>query len=136
MQIEKFIGFAGAGNMAEALIRGLLKGKHFAPESIGASGPRQERMQELHERFGIFTTTDNRELAAKSEILILSIKPQIMRRVLDEISDSVRENTLVISIAAGVPTAAIEKRLHSSVRVVRAMPNTPAVVDAGATAIS
>jgi len=105
----KTIGFLGAGNMAEALIRGLLRG-HFEASQITASGPRQERMAELGERFGINATTDNRQPAA-ADIVILSVKPQILSRVLDEVGGLIRADALVISIAAGVPIAAIQARL-------------------------
>lgn len=130
------ISFIGAGNMAEALIRGLLKEGHYTADRIAASGPRSERMEELRQRFGIFTSTDNSEVARRADIVILSVKPQIMRKVVDEIAEEIPENALVLTIAAGVPTAAIEARLHKQARVVRAMPNTPCLVDAGATAIS
>ena len=135
MKIDKKIGFLGGGNMAEALMRGLLKA-HCTPDQISVSGPRPERMTELHERFGVFATTQNRELVERAEILILSVKPQIMRRVLEEVGELVPKETLVISLAAGVPIAAIEARLRRGTRVVRSMPNTPALVDAGATAIA
>lgn len=121
--------------MAEALIRGLLRGNVFAPADVTASGPREERMGELRERFGIRTTTDNRE-AAKAAIVVLSVKPQILSRVLDQVGDGISSDTLVISIAAGVPVSAIQSRLAPGTRVVRAMPNTPALVDAAATAIA
>jgi pyrroline-5-carboxylate reductase len=135
MSTNRTIAFLGAGNMAEAMIRGLLRGSHFAAEQITASGPREERMTELHERFGIRTTTDNREAAA-ADIVVLSIKPQILSRVLAEVGETIRQDALVISIAAGVPISAIESRLGSGARVIRAMPNTPALVDAAATAIA
>jgi pyrroline-5-carboxylate reductase len=135
MKIEKTIGFLGAGNMAEALIRGLLRG-HADAGRILASGPRAERMSELAGRYGIETTVDNLALVDRSEILVLAVKPQIMRRVLDQIADRVRADALVISVAAGIPVAAIETRLRPGTRVVRSMPNTPALVDAGATAIA
>jgi pyrroline-5-carboxylate reductase len=129
------IGFIGAGNMAEALIRGLLRG-HAGGQEIGASAPRPERAEELASRYGIFTSTDNRVVAARSQVLILSVKPQIMSKVLPEIAASIASNALVISVAAGVPARAIEDRLPPGMRVIRTMPNTPALVDAGATAIS
>jgi len=135
MSDTKSISFIGAGNMAEAMIRGLLRGNVFAPEEITASGPREERMRELAERFRIRTTTDNRE-ATKADIIVLSVKPQIMSRVLEQIGSDISPETLVISIAAGVPVRAIQARLAEGTRVVRAMPNTPALVDAGATAIA
>jgi pyrroline-5-carboxylate reductase len=133
---ELSIGFVGAGNMAEALVRGLLKQGHYSAERIAASGPREERMSELRDRFGIAADSDNREVARRSQIVILSVKPQIMRRVLDQIAGVLRPDALVISIAAGIPTAAIEGRLGGSTRVVRAMPNTPCLVDSGATAVA
>ena len=129
------IGFIGAGNMAEAMIRGLLRGKDFAAKDIFASGPRDERMRELRENYGIEAGTDNAR-AANAAIVVLSVKPQILSRVLDEVADAIRPDALVISIAAGVPVAAIQARLAGGTRVVRAMPNTPALVDAAATAIA
>jgi pyrroline-5-carboxylate reductase len=128
------IGFIGAGNMAEAMIRGLLRGM-FAPEQVSASGPRAERVGELREKYGITATSDNKVPAA-ADIVVLSVKPQILGRVLDEVADAIRPDALVISIAAGVPVAAIQGRLAGGTRVVRAMPNTPALVDAAATAIA
>jgi pyrroline-5-carboxylate reductase len=133
--IEKSIGFIGAGNMAEAMVRGLLRGGHFAPSQITASGPREERMRELQDSYGIKATTDN-HAPAKAQIVVLSVKPQILSRVLDEVAKSISADALVISIAAGVPVATIQERLARGARVVRAMPNTPALVDAGATAIA
>lgn len=129
------IGFIGAGNMAEAMIRGLLRGNDFAPERVFASGPRAERANELREKYGIDATTGNKT-PARQDIVVLSVKPQILSRVLDEVADAIRADALVISIAAGVPVATIQSRLASGTRVVRAMPNTPALVDAGATAIA
>lgn len=129
------IGFVGAGNMAEAMIRGLLRGEVFKPKQIVASAPRDERRNELAHQYGIRATADNAE-AARQSIVVLSVKPQILSRVLDEIAGQIREDSLVISIAAGVPVAVIQSKLRSGTRVVRAMPNTPALVDAGATAIA
>ncbi len=130
------IGFIGAGNMAEALIRGLVRGGHVAANRIRASAPRRERLDELVKGYGIEVTSDNREVARGAGIIVLSVKPQIMDKVLLEIGDQVKAGTLVISIAAGVDTEAIETAFTDGVRVVRAMPNTPALVGAGATAVS
>ena len=135
MKIDKSIGFLGAGNMAEALMRGLLRG-HADAERVCASGPRAERMLELRERYQIQTTVDNLVLVDVSEVIVLAVKPQIMRKVLDQIAERMRPDALVVSIAAGIPVAAIEARLRPGTRVIRTMPNTPALVDAGATAIS
>lgn len=135
VSIEKTIGFVGAGNMAEAMIKGLLRGGDFAPGQVSASGPREERMRELRDAYGINATTDN-AVSAAAQIVVLSVKPQILSRVLGEIADRVDPEALVLSIAAGVPVAAIQARLAGGTRVVRAMPNTPALVDAAATAIA
>ncbi len=132
---DKTIGFIGAGNMAEAMIRGLLRGKVFAPADVVASAPREERRRELAETYGIRAVEDNRE-AARQAIVVLSVKPQIFGRVLDEVAEAIGAESLVISIAAGVPVAVIQSKLASGTRVVRAMPNTPALVDAAATAIA
>ncbi len=133
--IARTIGFIGAGNMAEAMIRGLLRGEDFAPAQIMASAPREERVAELREKYGIAASTDN-TIPARAGIVVLSVKPQILSRVLDQVSSAIGSDALVISIAAGVPVAAIQARLAKGTRVVRAMPNTPALVDAAATAIA
>lgn len=130
------IGFIGAGNMAEALIRGLVRGGQVPATSIAASGPRQERLDELKREYGIDVTTHNREVVQRCGLIVLSVKPQILDKVLREVGDLVKPGALVVSIAAGVDTETIEESLPDGVRVVRAMPNTPALVGAGATAIS
>ena len=136
LTLDGTIGFLGAGSMGEALIRGLLAGKLCEPGSVGASGPRRARMDELAGRYGIRATTDNIALVESSRILVLSTKPQILERVLLEVSQHLQPGALVISIAAGVSTESIESRLRPGTRVVRAMPNTPALVQAAATAIA
>jgi len=130
------IGFIGAGNMAEALIRGLVRGGHVPAARVAASAPRRDRLEELRGAYGIAVTTDNREVARGAGLVVLSVKPQILDKVLREIGDQLRPGTLVISIAAGVDTETIEAAVPDSVRVVRAMPNVPATVGAGATAIA
>jgi pyrroline-5-carboxylate reductase len=130
------IGFIGGGNMAEALIRGLVKGNHLPAQHVLVSGPRRERLDELHAKYAIETTVDNRALVERCDLIVLSVKPQILDKVLREIGDRLKSGTLLISIAAGIDTATIEEAVSDGVRVVRAMPNTPALVGAGATAIS
>lgn len=131
---DKTIGFLGGGNMAEALIRGLVH--VIRPELIEVSAPRKERIDELCERYRVRGTTNNVELASRADILVLSVKPQLMERVLVEVGHHVRADTLVLSVAAGVPISAIEAHLPAGVRVIRSMPNTPALVQCGATALS
>jgi len=134
--LGKTIGFIGAGNMAEALIRGLIQGHVVAPEAIVASGPRGERLDELRAVYGIQTTTDNAAVPPRSQIIVLATKPQILEHVAREIASAVTPDRLIISVAAGVDSATIEMALFEGARVVRVMPNTPALVRAGATAIS
>jgi pyrroline-5-carboxylate reductase len=122
--------------MAEALIRGLVRGGHILGEQVLASAPRRGRLDELRAAYSIGVTLDNREVARASEIVVLAVKPQILHKVLGEVGDQIRPGALVISIAAGVDTGTIEESLGETVRVVRAMPNVPATVGAGATAIA
>jgi pyrroline-5-carboxylate reductase len=133
---DKKIGFVGGGNMATALIRGLLLSKMVTPEQIMASDVKAERLEELHTQFGIGTTEDNEALAGFADVIVIAVKPQIVDRILEPISKGMVEGNLVVSIAAGVPVDAIEARLPAKARVIRAMPNTAAIALAGATAIA
>ena len=108
MKIEGVVGFIGTGNMAEALIRGLLHAEVATKEQILGSDPREERRAEMAERYGVRTVRDNVEVARQAEILVLSVKPQVMAKVLAEIGPHIHPHALVISIAAGIPLAAIE----------------------------
>jgi pyrroline-5-carboxylate reductase len=130
------IGMLGAGNMAGALIRGLLASKSVTKEQIVASDVRVDHLQELQVQYGIKTFTDNRQLAAVSNLVVLAVKPQVVDRVLDQMADAFTPDTLLVSIAAGVPIRSLEARLPEHVRVMRAMPNTAAIALAGATGIA
>ncbi|MCA1664743.1 MAG: pyrroline-5-carboxylate reductase [Myxococcales bacterium] len=136
MKLIQTIGFLGTGNMAEALIKGLIAAGVVEPQKIHGSDPRRERCEELKRRYGIHATTNNADVVRHSEIVVLSVKPQILPKVLDEVAPHLKPSALVVSIAAGVPVSAIEARLPEGTRVVRTMPNTPALVGAGATAIA
>ena len=131
----KKIGFIGAGNMAEAIIRGLLNTGALSADQISASDVRQDRLEEIAKRYGIHPLSDNPLLAKRSDVIILSIKPQVMAGVLKEIALVVEEK-LFISIAAGIPTTFIRKLLPTTARLIRVMPNTPALVLEGATAVA
>lgn len=126
----------GAGNMAGALIRGLLGSGTVEKEQVRASDVRADRLEALKKSYGIETTTDNAELVKWANLLVLSVKPQVIDRVLDDVGAAIGQDTLVVSIAAGVPIRSIEARLHTGVRVIRAMPNTAAIVMEGATGIA
>jgi len=133
---RRTVGFLGAGNMAAALIKGLLHAGVFLPSEIYASDAKTDRLKHIQTTHGIRVTSDNHELARTVDVLVLAVKPQVLDRVLDAIAGDLRRETLVISVAAGVPLEALEGRLPANARVVRSMPNTPATSLAGATAIS
>ena len=127
---NKTIAFIGSGIMASAMIKGLLRQGQVTPERIFASGPRPERGQELFDRYGVRTTTDNVEAARDADIVVVSVKPQVLCRVLEELGDHVRSEALVISIVAGARMETIERMLGTP-SVVRVMPNTPAQLGMG-----
>ena len=133
---SKRLGFLGAGNMAAALIKGLLHGNVLPAERITASDAKAERLAFLHTTHGIRTTPDNHALVRDCDVVVLAVKPQVIDKVLTEIGGEVRGDQLIVSVAAGVPIEALEGRLPPGSRVIRAMPNTPATVQAGATAIA
>jgi len=134
--IDGSLGFIGAGNMAGALIKGLLHSAAVRPEHITASDVAPERLAYLATTHGIKTTNDNRALVRASDVIVLAVKPQAIDKVLSQIAGDVGTRHLVVSVVAGVPGAAIEGKLPAGTRLVRAMPNTPAIVLAGATAIA
>jgi len=132
----KKVGFLGAGNMGEAMIRGLLKAGLVPAEDIFATDVRLDRLQQLGKLYGIHTLSDNALLVKRAEVVILAVKPQIIHQVLREVAPAVGTKTLFISMAAGVPTAALRADLPRGVRLIRVMPNTPALVLAGVTAVA
>ena len=132
----KKVGFVGAGNMGEALVKGLLAANLVPAEAVYATDVRLERLKELDRQYGIQVAADNAELVRHVDVVILAVKPQIMEPVLREIAPAVTRRKLVISIAAGVSTARIRAALGKDARLIRVMPNTPALVLEGVTAIA
>jgi pyrroline-5-carboxylate reductase len=130
------IGFLGAGNMAGALIKGLLHSGQVKQENLLASDVRAERLAELAKQYGIRTTQDNVTLFAECSVVVLSVKPQGVSKVLKQHGAALRPETLLVSVAAGVSIATMEEHLPAGARVVRTMPNTAAIALAGATGIS
>jgi pyrroline-5-carboxylate reductase len=126
------IGFIGGGNMAAAIIKGMtFKGTI----DVFVSEPREVRRDYLKQHFGIQTTASNRELASSCSIIILAVKPQDIPAVADEISDIVTDEKTVVSIAAGVTLSSLSSRLKTK-KLIRVMPNTPALVQEGMTVMS
>jgi pyrroline-5-carboxylate reductase len=136
MALSQRIAFIGAGNMAMALIEGLIAARTLPASNIIASDPRADVLAQLAAKHGFDAAPDNLQAVRAADVVVLSTKPQIFPTVLPEIATALSHSPLVISIAAGVPLSAIEARLGASTRVVRAMPNTPALVAVGATAIA
>jgi pyrroline-5-carboxylate reductase len=132
----KRVGFIGGGNMGEALIRGLVGANLVKPSLITATDVRAERCTELAERFGVSAHADNARCVRDADVVILAVKPQIMGEVLRDIAPAVEARHLLISIAAGVSTGTIRAGLGKEARIIRVMPNTPALVLQGAAAIA
>ena len=133
---KKKIGFIGAGNMGEALVSGLVLSKAAKPENIICSDIAEDQLEDIKEKYGVCTTTDNTEVARKSEIVVYATKPQILGAVLKETASALDTSKLIISIAAGVPLAAIASGLDKELRLIRVMPNICAFVKESATAIA
>lgn len=132
---NKTIVFLGSGQMAEAMIGGLLASRALAPARITACDVRPERLETLRKRYKIKSSASNRA-AEKADVVVLSVKPQAMASLLDEVGGRITAKQLVVSIAAGVPLGFLEKFFKARVPVIRAMPNTPALVREGAVVIA
>jgi pyrroline-5-carboxylate reductase len=129
------IGIIGAGNMGGAIARGILERGLFGPENVVLCDVVSEKAEELARELHVQALETAVEVAQEAAIVVIAVKPQTMGECLEEIKEAVDQSKLIISIAAGITTVFIESRLGDSVRVVRVMPNTPALVGAGATAI-
>ena len=128
------IGFIGGGNMAEALIKGIVTAGIYTPENVLISDIRAERLEYLAETYAVGTTESNSELAAKVEIVVLAVKPQMMIDVLEGVKSAIAPGALVVSIAAGITVANIADVL-GEIAIIRVMPNTPALIGEGASAL-
>ena len=125
------LGFIGCGNMAQAMITGILKQNVVSPDELIVSNPHEEKTAKLKEQFGILTTTDNKKTAKEAEIVVLAVKPQVYPEVIKEIRDEVSSEQIIVTIAAGVSMEAAERQFGKEVKIVRVMPNTPALVGEG-----
>jgi pyrroline-5-carboxylate reductase len=128
---ELHITFVGGGNMAEALIAGLVRSGHPA-NRLTVTDIRQERLDSLNQSYGVQTNTDNSTAVNAADVVVLAVKPQQMQKVLSGLGSSLKPEATVISIAAGVASQAIKTHLgRDDAQIVRVMPNTPALVGAG-----
>jgi pyrroline-5-carboxylate reductase len=132
----KKIAIVGVGKMGGGLLEGILSRKLIAPEAITVFDKVVGRPEELRETYGVRLATDNRDALAGADMVILGVKPQNMREVLEEIKGFTAENQLLVSIAAGISTSFIEEALERKIRVIRVMPNMPALIGCGATALA
>lgn len=134
--MKQQIGFIGAGNMAQAIIGGIIRAGLVEARQIHVSNPSSGKLEMLSAQYGVQVTNDNRALVREAEdYLFLCVKPHVLPQVIAEIRDLVTEKTTVISVAAGKQLAEMEKLFAKPVRLVRIMPNTPALVGEGCSAI-
>src|SRR5437867_2980903 len=136
MSAKLTIGFLGAGKMATALAQGFVRAGLVAPQQIIASDPSKPAIAAFAKATGAKTTTFNPEVLKFAAVLILAVKPDQANTVLNEIREHLTEKHLLISIAAGVPLAKLEAGLGTGARVIRVMPNTPALIGRSATAFA
>ncbi|WP_416139010.1 pyrroline-5-carboxylate reductase [Halomonas sp. HK25] len=129
------VTFIGAGNMASAIIGGMID-SGVSPSAITATSPSDAFLAPVHERYGIHTNTDNLAAVAQADVVVLAVKPQVMKEVCEGLASVVqRRRPLIISVAAGLDAATLEGWLGGELAMVRCMPNTPALVGAGASGL-
>lgn len=133
--MNKIIGFIGCGNMGGAMIGGIIKANLVPKENVIVGDLNEKRLQECHEKYGIRTTTENNKVAKAADILILSIKPNLYPIVIKGIKDQVKKNVIIVTIAAGKSISGTEEMFGRKLKVVRVMPNTPALVGEGMSAL-
>jgi pyrroline-5-carboxylate reductase len=133
--MEGNVGFIGAGNMGEALIKGMLSGNVAEAERITAYDVVKDRLKYIEQTYGVNTSSDAAETVGRSTTLVLAVKPQIVPLVLKNFSPFIRPEHLIISICAGTTLDTLEGGLPENTRVIRVMPNTPALIGSGAAAL-
>lgn len=126
--MNKIIGFIGSGNMAGAMIGGIVTSGLVDSSKVIASNPHEEKLNVLKEKYKISITTDNKEVASKADILFLSVKPVMYQAVINEIKDSVKEDVIIVVIAAGKSIEEVHNLFGKDIKIIRTMPNTPALV--------
>ena len=136
MSEHEKIGFIGAGNMATALIKGLLESGLYRGEHLLVSDKNEKAGRDVSGRFGVTCSLSNGQLVEGCSIVVLSVKPQNMREVLEEVKEQIRADQLLISIAAGIPLELIQRVIGKETPTIRAMPNTPALIQKGMTALA
>ncbi|MBS4980543.1 MAG: pyrroline-5-carboxylate reductase [Lachnospiraceae bacterium] len=133
--MEKKLGFIGAGNMAKAMMGGILKNEILSPDDVIASDLYQPGLEQTEEELGISVTTDNKEVVKNAEVVVLSVKPQFYASVIEEIREVVSEEQIIVTIAPGQTLKHLQELFGKPVKIVRTMPNTPALVGEGITGV-
>ena len=133
--MDKTIGFIGAGKMATAIIKGLLRSELVEKNRIIASEPNKDYAHKIEKELGIKMVHNNREAAAEADIIILAVKPFVVKDVLTEIEDRIDNSKLIVTIAAGISSKRVEEILEKHAKVVKVMPNTPALLAEGMSAV-
>jgi pyrroline-5-carboxylate reductase len=136
MLAHQRIALIGAGNMAEAILTGLLHCGQLTSIQFIASDIVQARCADLTRTYAVTTTSNNREAAEGAQVIVLCVEPQVLDEVLSDIAPAVGPSQLVVSVAAGYPIARIARHLQGTGRIVRAMPNTPSTIREGVTALA
>ena len=135
-QWKKKIGFIGCGNMGKAILGGLIASGQVLPGQIWVYTPSPDKVTALHDQFGINAAESAQEVAQIADIIFAAVKPGIMIKVLSEITSSLNKDSLVVSIAAGITLDQLARALGHDRKIIRAMPNTPALVNAGMTSVT
>ncbi len=125
------IGFIGCGNMGSAMIQGILESGKCSSSDMIASNRSETKLKDHEKKFGIHITTDNKEAAKFSDILFLAVKPQFYETVIEEIKDAVRDDVIIVTIAPGKTLAWLKEKFGRDLKIIRTMPNTPAMVKEG-----
>ena len=128
------IGFIGAGNMAKAMLGGILMNDIFKKEEIIASDANSTVLSMIESSLGIYITTDNKEVVRQAEVIVLAVKPQYYESVIEEIKEQIKPHHIVVTIAPGQTLERLEGFFGRTLKLVRTMPNTPALVGEGMTA--
>ncbi len=133
--MNKTIGFIGCGNMAQAMIGGIVKSKLVSSEKVISSNPTDKNLKKVKEKHNILVTNNNKEVAKFSDIVILAVKPFKYFEVIDEIKPYLKKDVVIVTIAAGITLESMSNSLGDEAKVIRTMPNTPALVGEGMSAL-
>lgn len=134
--MDKIIGFIGCGNMAVAMISGIVESNLLDSKNILASAKTQATLDKVKEKYHIETTLNNKDVAKRADIIILAVKPNMYEEILNEVKDKLKEDAIIISIGGGISLDFLKNNLNEGAKYIKTMPNTPAMVGEGMSALS